>query len=673
MTKRQAISDKIMILGCDGMDPRLTKKYVAEGKMPHVAEFIRRGAANEDLVLLGGHPTVTPSMWTTLSTGCYANVHGITGFDVSSPKGLDYIRYALDSSTSKAEPLWNVFAEAGKKTLVWHWPGCSWPPTSDNPNLMVVDGTSPGSVGMSTVQFDSDMLVGANESIAELTFLRNVDENVITPCTITGMDVPDSGGIDQLGNLIAPENHLIIREKEEGSIGCVNTPMDVAQSPIKPAEGWAAAPAGAKEFTLLLSGGLVVRPVLILANAQGEYDRIAIYKNKKETQPIVTLTEGEFRDRILDIGYKNEQKVDCVRNMKLVHLEKDGSELKLYVSSAMEIDFSGVVHPKALYDVIVDAAGYAPPTAMLGQQEDELINKIMFSTWNVTAQWQAKALQEMLDHQGVEILFSHYHAIDLQEHMFIRYMTDKGYNKMPPETYQQYMEDIYVQTDNYLGQFLKYLDQGWTIFIVSDHAQVCSKHDFVAIGDLLGINVGLMSEVGLTALKKDADGNPLPEIDWEHTLAVAQRESHIYVNLSGRDPHGIVAPEEKYEVEEEIMTRLYGYRHPVTGKRVIALALRNKDAVLLGLGGPESGDVVYFVAEGYNYDHADSLSTTWGEANTSVSPIFIAAGKGIKENCQTPRIIRQVDVVPTMAYLGGVRVPKQCEGALAYQILEEEF
>lgn len=192
-------------------------------------------------------------------------------------------------------------------------------------------------------------------------------------------------------------------------------------------------------------------------------------------------------------------------------------------------------------------------------------------------------------------------------------------------------------------------------------------------GDLLGINVGLMSEVGLTALKKDADGNPLPEIDWEHTLAVAQRESHIYVNLRGRDPHGIVAPEEKYEVEEEIMTRLYGYRHPVTGKRVIALALRNKDAVLLGLGGPESGDVVYFVAEGYNYDHADSLSTTWGEADTSVSPIFIAAGKGIKENCQTPRIIRQVDVVPTMAYLGGVRVPKQCEGALAYQILEEEF
>ena len=79
------------------------------------------------------------------------------------------------------------------------------------------------------------------------------------------------------------------------------------------------------------------------------------------------------------------------------------------------------------------------------------------------------------------------------------------------------------------------------------------------------------------------------------------------------------------------MTDLYGYKHPETGKRVIAVALRNKDAVLLGQGGPEAGEICYWVTEGYNYDHADTLSTAYGESDTSVSPIFIAAGSGIKE------------------------------------------
>ena len=110
-----------------------------------------------------------------------------------------------------------------------------------------------------------------------------------------------------------------------------------------------------------------------------------------------------------------------------------------------------------------------------------------------------------------------------------------------------------------------------------------------------------------------------------------------------------------------------------TNKRIVSLALRNKDAILIGLGGPECGDIVITSAEGYNYDHADSLSTTYGYAHTSVSPIFLAAGPGIKKNHLTERVIRQVDLTPTMALLAGVRMPAQCEGAPIYQILEDDL
>lgn len=516
-------------------------------------------------------------------------------------------------------------------------------------------------------------MLGADTTIKEPSFFKNVSENAVTPCSITGMDIPDDEGYDILKLTGAMENHNIIIDKDHGSQATPDAPINIAVSPIKDATGWTKAPAGAKEITMLLSAGLIRRPCLVLKNGNGEYDQVAVYRSKKETEPLAVLPLGKFVDRILDEGIRDDNRVPVVRNMKLMEIAPDGSNLRIYISAAMETDITKCVHPKAIHDDIVKAAGYASPTSMLGQQSKELINDIMLNSWYVNADWQAKAIKHLIDHHGIEVVFSHFHCLDLQEHMFIRYMSDKGYNKLPPEEFQKFMEDIYILTDWYFGQFLKYLDEGWTVMLVSDHAQVCSKHDFLLMGDVLGINVGLMEELGLTRCKRDERGNRLPEIDWENTIAVAQRETNIYVNLKGRDEHGIVDPQDKYEVEEDIMTRLYGYRHPKTGKRVIALAVRNKDAVHFGLGGPECGDIVYFMAEGYQWDHSDSLSTSWGEADTSVSPAFVIAGKGIKENFKTDRIIRQIDVAPTVAALGGVRFPKQCEGAPVYQIFEEEF
>lgn len=140
--KREALAEKIMVLGVDGMDPRLTSKFVKEGKMPNVKKLMERGACREDLVLLGANPTVTPPMWTTLATGAYPMTHGITGFYRHSHDELDVMQYNLDSRLCQAEPLWNVFAEeANKKTLVWHWPGssCRQPPKA----LICMSSTAP--------------------------------------------------------------------------------------------------------------------------------------------------------------------------------------------------------------------------------------------------------------------------------------------------------------------------------------------------------------------------------------------------------------------------------------------------------------------------------------------------------------------------------------------------
>ena len=102
---------KIIVVGIDGMDPRLAKKYLDAGKMPNLQKLLSRGSAREDLVMLGGVPTITPPMWTTIATGASPNVHGITCYWAQSPEKLDELVYAFHSDLCKAETLWETTAK----------------------------------------------------------------------------------------------------------------------------------------------------------------------------------------------------------------------------------------------------------------------------------------------------------------------------------------------------------------------------------------------------------------------------------------------------------------------------------------------------------------------------------------------------------------------------------
>lgn len=667
-------NNKVLVLGIDGMDPRLTRKYVDAGILPNVKKYIEAGSCREDLMMLGAHPTVTPPMWTTLATGAYPMTHGITEFFAQSTEKPDVMVYNLDSTKCEAEQVWNCFAESGKKTLVWHWPGAAWPPSSDSKNLYVVDGTSPGTVNMARGQVDTEFVVGASEKLQEVTFIRDVKDGVAEPCVLTDLEVDGDDGMDLSETYSSSEMRTIIADFAQSQLNlALSTPMNICQSPIRPASNWAEAPNGAKEFTILLSKGLINRPCLVLQNGEGVYDHIAIYKSKKETEPIAILQKGVFVRNIMDEAIKKEVRYPkCNRDMMLMDLANDGSQLKLYISAAMNAEFDGVWSPKALYQTISTQIGYPPPSFMLDGTNAEMV-EIMLMGWYHIADWQADSLNYLIENEQFEAIFSHYHNIDLQQHKLVDFLSDRGLNKLPFSFYEKAIENVYIQADYYLGKFLHLLDKGWSIMICSDHALVGSKNMPPAIGDMSGLNVGLMEKLGYTVMQVDEEGNKTAEVDWTKTRAFAMQATSIYLNLKGRWDTGIVDPADQYELEEQIMTDLYGYKDPVTGKRVVAMALRNRDAILLGVGGPKAGDIICWTAEGYNYAHADALSTAYGEGDTSCSPIFIAAGAGIKKGYYTTRYIREVDLAPTAAVLGGVRIPAQCEGAPAYQIFTEEF
>ena len=93
------------------------------------------------------------------------------------------------------------------------------------------------------------------------------------------------------------------------------------------------------------------------------------------------------------------------------------------------------------------------------------------------------------------------------------------------------MERVYSLCDRYIGSFLHYLDEGWTIIVTSDHGLTCPANEPPAIGDMCGINIGLMEELGYTVMKEE---NGKRVIDWTKTRAIAEQGGNIWINLKGR-------------------------------------------------------------------------------------------------------------------------------------------
>ena len=698
MLRTKGLTDKLLMLGIDGMDPRFTKRMIAEGKMPNTKKLMEMGSCRDDLMLLGAVPTITPPMWATLGTGCYPMTHGIMDYKLSGDdKEITYA--ALYSTFLKVQPLWNITAEAGKKTLVWHWPGGAWPPTIDNENLITVDGSSPGAVCAFSSARDFDTVFIASTKAQKPSYMPMAVRNskLEGDEKLSYLGIPQQSSLGVLLYRTREKKHLSLlgytvpgsfvtnaiqfedADKEFSGRGLMwdlaDFPTSASISPIFPPQGWGfEVPADSKEFVMLTGMGKVVRFGLILKNADGKYDRVAMYADKTKDEPIKVLENDVFTPYVMDVLPKSDGTMEKVhRTFRALEIAEDGSYVRIWASRGMSCEDDSVWTPKSLFKEITDKFGQVVPTSHMTGNDPEMILKCNHPQWELSARWQSKCMHYMIEEHGVEVIFSHYHGPDLEGHNYMKYLKERDTSKITEAQALEYAAATYSLTDEYIGSFMHLIDDGWTIIVFSDHAQICPEGEAHVIGESCGICVDPLASMGYTVMKKDENGNSLPEVDWSKTRAVQTRSNSIYINLKGRDPHGIVDPADKYELEEQIITDLYGYKDPKTGHRIVSMALHNKDAVLLGLGGPMGSDIVFFVHDDYCYDHGNGLSTACGHNNTTLSPIFLAAGPGIKQNYRTERYIREVDVAPTAAVLLGVDIPEQCEGAPAYQILSESL
>lgn len=676
MMTKQALTEKVFFLGIDGMDPDTTRRLVDAGKMPNVQKLIQRGACRENLHMLGGVPTITPPMWTTIATGCSPSVHGITCYWAQSPDRLEELVYAFNSDLCKAETLWETAAKEGLKTLVFHWPSASWPPKLDSDNLHVIDGTTPGCVNMGVCVVEAEKIVTASTEIKEIRFQAKVQIDNGAGCVIHDVDHLDTH-TQSLSEKSTAGTNMVNYELSfsDGEGSFEEMQMDMYNSPLSEPHGWSGnVPADAREFVAGVNKGLERRYCLMLKNAAGLYDTVQVYRSKKDAEPMVMLNKTDYlKFNIVDTFRTDTGEISGAGFYALMDLAEDGSFVRLYIGPALDIHGDSHFHPKSLYTDLISRFGYINSPTFTGGQYPDITGKIILPTWKNFMDWQADSLNYLMAEGGYRLVFSHMHNIDAMGHQFWHWCEARKRNStVDPEEYKGFMEQCYLDTDDYVGRFLHLLDEGWTILLFSDHGFMTSREEEPPVlGDPFGINVPVLQQLGYTVLKDPTvTKSDDVEIDWSKTTAVAPRGNHIYVNLKGRYETGIVDPADQYELEERIISDLYNYRDPATGKRIVYLCMRNKEAELVGMNGPECGDIIYWINEGYNRGHGDSMPTFNGMNGTCVAPIFIAAGCGIKAGVYTQRVIREMDVAPTAAALLGIRMPANAEGAPVYQILD---
>jgi predicted AlkP superfamily phosphohydrolase/phosphomutase len=139
--------------------------------------------------------------------------------------------------------------------------------------------------------------------------------------------------------------------------------------------------------------------------------------------------------------------------------------------------------------------------------------------------------------------------------------------------------------------------------------------------------------------------------------------------MKGREPEGIVDPEEYERTRLEIIAALHTYQDKASGRHPFALAVTREDAEMINLWGDLVGDVVYALRPEFDGAHGKQLPSARLGIGGQHS-VFVMSGAGTRKGVALQRQVRAVDVAPTLCYLLGVPMPKDVEGGVIYEALE---
>ena len=439
---------------------------------------------------------------------------------------------------------------------------------------------------------------------------------------------------------------------------------------------------------------------LLLLDAKGKgYDQVLISEEKDASKPVAKLELGEWSDWIYKDFDTDEGQVEAAFRFKLLEISPDGSRFFLFRTQVFETggwSYPGAMAKELVTNIGPFVAGYEASTS-LRYDRDTFFEKVAYQ-----AKYLFDAAKYLTKRHSWDLLITQIHVQDTINHEWLGYLHEglPGYSSEKAEKGWQDQALSYQEVDEMIGNFVdEFLDEKTLLVVVSDHGG-CPTWKTLHVGDIL-------VHAGLLRIKWDEKAEKRV-VDWSKTKTFFSPPNHIWINLKGRDPHGIVDPGEEYEdVREEVINTFYSIRDPETGSCPVAFVSRKEDALFMGQWGERDADILLFLKPGYassgspktTHINAEDiirlaephmlqksvkrdfvLNSRPGCQHTHLPTarlgpftnlaMFLIRGPGVKKGYERTKPMNLTDVVPTLCYMLGIPFPAHCEGKILLDMLE---
>jgi predicted AlkP superfamily phosphohydrolase/phosphomutase len=607
---RDAKVKKIIFLGLDGLDPGLTERYIAEGKLPNLKKLAETGSYHR---LRTTFPSLSPVAWSTFATGVSPAKHNIFDFldrslktylpqlssaRVERPRKvlrLGRLRIPTSSPTvvllRKSKPFWKILGEHGIDCTILRLP-ITFPPE----------------------KFDGKML--------------------------SAMSTPDLKGTQ--GSFSQFTTRVEKTTYENGS-----------RYPLRPTENGFEGVIEGPQDTFLAEEPILRIPFQLIRKENRMELRVQEHR--------VPLERGAYTNW-LQLCFRTIVGAKACGIVRFMLTELD-AECSVYMSP-IQIDPGRpalpISHPSYYAKYLADLLG---SYATCGMAEDTwalnegVIDEPAFLDQAYSIFKERKGMfLSALQHTRRGVVACVFDTSDRVQHMFFGHMSGN-------DQYKQTIEEMYQRMDALVGETLPFVDADTALYVLSDHG-FCAFRRGVNLNSWLHQN-------GYLTLKPDAEAGSFFEgVDWSKTRAYALGLGGMYMNIQGREAHGIVAPgKEADALRREIIARLTALRED-NGEAPIRTVYATSDlyqgpylqaAPDMLVGYHKGYRVSWDCAVGKVTEHILEDNTKAWSGDHCVDPVLVPgvlfANRPVKN--PDPGI---EDLAPTALHLFGVEVPQWVEG-----------
>jgi len=317
----------------------------------------------------------------------------------------------------------------------------------------------------------------------------------------------------------------------------------------------------------------------------------------------------------------------------------------------------------------------------------------------------------LMDGEGWDVMMVHFIALDVMMHALWRFM-DENHPRHEPGPFRHAIRDGYKLVDEYIGRMLERLPEDTAVLVMSDHG-------FGPLRQIVNLNVFLM-EKGLLRLKRNAITRlkalafrlgmtpagvyhmvetmglqnlatrvskntrnrvvgkflSFDSVDWSRTVAYSMGHvGQIYLNVSGREPQGIVTAADYDQRRQKVIDAL-GELRDDDGRALVSKIIAREETY----HGPysELGPDIHVVLDDYNMIAFPLFATNNQIVTEQIrgdsgchrrEGIFIAHGPGVRQNEQLAEA-SILDLAPTILTLLGEPVPQTMDGRVLEEIFE---